>query len=84
MEALCDSVILEEPPKHAGVVCVAVHFTDVGDRPGVGPDDVVLSDGAVSDGHVLARVLSHGHVEEDGKKQPACSHFVTLGSTGPS
>ena len=84
MEALCDSVILEEPPKHACVICVAIHFTHVSHRIRVGPDDVVLSEGAVSNGHVLARVLSQGHVEEDGKKQPACSHFVTLGSTGPS
>ena len=79
MEALCDSVILEEPPKHAGVICVAVHFTDVGDGPGVGVDDVVLPDGAVSHGHVLARILSQGQLEEgDGEKQPACGHFVTL------
>ena len=79
MEALCDSVILEEPPEHASVICVAVRFADVGDRPGVGPDDVVLPEGAVSHGHVLARILSQGQLEEvDGEEQPTCSHFVTI------
>ena len=66
MEALCDSVILEEPPKHACVICVAIYFTHIGDRIRVGIDDVVLPEGAVSHGHVLARVLSHCHVEEAG------------------
>ena len=78
MEALCDSVILEESPEHAGVICVAVHFTDVSDRPGVGPDDVVLPEGAVSHGHVLARILSQGQLKEgEDEEQPTCSHFVT-------
>ena len=71
MEALCYSVILEEPPKHASVICVAVDFTDIGDGVGVGVDDVVLPDGAVSHGHVLARILSQGQLKEgDGEKEP--------------
>ena len=82
MEALCDSVILEEPPKHASVVCDTIRCTDIGDRPGVGADDVVLPEGAVSHGHVLARILSQGQLEEgDGQKHPTCRHFVNLSST---
>jgi len=81
MEALSDSVVLEEPPKLASVICVAIRFTDVGDGIRVGVDDVVLPEGAVGDCHVLARVLSDTQVEEDGQKPPACSHFLTLGST---
>ena len=84
MEALCDSVIFEEPPKLASVICVAIYFTDVSDRIWVGVDDVVLPEGAVGNCHVLARILSQRQLEEDGQKPPASSHFLTLGSTESS
>ena len=58
MKAFCDSVILEEPPEHAGVCCVARALTNLSDREGKSPDDVVRPEGAVRHSHILAGVLS--------------------------
>ena len=78
VEALCYSVILEEPPEHAGVCCVARALTNLSDREGKSPDDVVRPEGAVGHSHILARVLSQNLLVEedkDGQGQQACGHF---------
>ena len=58
VEALCYSVILEKPPEHAGIRCVARALTNISDGEGKSPNDVVRPESAVCHCHILARVLS--------------------------
>ena len=78
VEALCYSVILEEPPEHAGIRCLARALTNLSHGEGKSPDDVVRPEGAVCHCHILAGVLSQNILveeDEDGQGQQACGHF---------
>ena len=78
VEALCYSVILEEPPEHAGISCNARALTNISNGEGKSPDDVVRPEGAVCHSHILARVLGQNLLVEedkDGQGQQACGHL---------
>ena len=84
VEALCYSVILEKPPEHAGIRCVARALTNLSDGEGKSPNDVVRPESAVCYSHILARVLSQNLLVEedkDGQGQPACGHLDRFGKT---
>ena len=84
MEALCYSVILEEPPEHAGIRCVARALTNLSNWEWKSPNDVVRPESAVCHCHILARVLSQNLLveeDEDGQGQPACGHRDRLRKT---
>ena len=84
VEALCNGVILEEPPEHAGIRCNARALANLSDGEGKSPDDVVRPEGAVGHSHILAGVLSQNLLVEedkDGQGQPACGHLDRFGKT---